>query len=206
MLLKTRREFTLCFFLFVPLGMAGYCADVKSGDSHVRSTTTTSQDVSKPDAETTATGNKGGQPAPQSPAGGISATEQLTRLLVDGRRAYRDGEIITAQSYFRDALKLDSANAEAQKYLREIQQRSSGAQFAPDALSAQIPAGSAGRVDVVGTIDAVRANATPAPLTQSFSSDAQVVTVAGQGSMSLGASNTFSRPVSIAVSLDGSEP
>lgn len=198
MLLKTRREFTLCFFLFVPLGMAGYCADVNAADSPVRTTNTQVYKPSKADA-----GNKGGQPAPQSPSGGISSAEQLTRLLVDGRRAFRDGEMITAKSYFRDALKLDETNAEAQKYLRDIEQKARGESFSPDALSAEIPAGKAGRVDVVATVEAVKANATPAPLTQTFGAENNAMSVGASGSVSMGTGNTFSKPVSLAVSIDG---
>ncbi len=201
MLLKTRREFTLCFFLFVPLGMAGYCAGVIPADSPAQPTKSESTKSNK-----RAVVKKGGQPAPQNPGGGLSSTEQLSRLLVDGRRAYRDGEMLTARSYFSDALKLDDANSEAQRYLREIDQKSSGERFSPNALSAQIPAGVAGRtdkVDVVATVNAVKANATPAPVTQSFGGNDQQVSVKGSVSMALdGGSNSFSRPVSIAVSLD----
>lgn len=201
MLLKTRREFTLCFFLFVPLGMAGYCADVKTADSPVRTTNTQVHMPSKADA-----GSKGGQPAPQSPSGGISSAEQLTRLLVDGRRAFRDGEMITAKSYFRDALKLDETNAEAQRYLRDIDQKARGESFSPDALSAEIPAGKAGRVDVVATVEAVKANAAPPRLTQTFGGEANAVSAGASGSVQMGAGNTFSKPVSLAVSIDGSKP
>ncbi len=201
MLLRTRREFTLCFFLFVPLGMAGYCAGVTPADSPMQPTKAETT-KSKPRAAV----KKGGQPAPQSPGGGLSSTEQLSRLLVDGRRAFRDGEMLTARSYFRDALKLDDANSEAQRYLREIEQKASGDRFSPNALSAQIPAGVAGRsdkVDVVATVNAVKANATPAPVTQSFGGSDQRVSIKSSVSMALdGGGNTFSNPVSIAVSLD----
>ncbi len=202
MLLKTRREFTLCFFLFVPLGMAGYCAGDKPAGTPVHSAKSKTTN-----SKTRAAAKKGGQPAPQSPSGGLSSAEQLSRLLVDGRRAFRDGEMMTARSYFRDALKLDDANEEAQRYLREIAQKSSGASFSPDGLSAQIPAGVAGRsdkVDVVGTIEAVRANATPAPVTQSFGSSDQKFSVSSSVSTPLSStSNRFSKSGAISVPLGG---
>src|SRR5690606_12442387 len=139
MLLKTRREFTLCFFLFVPLGMAGYCA----GQQPVA--TTSAQPAKTKSAAPVAKQDnpQGGQPAPQNPGGGLSSTEQLSRLLLDGRRAFRDGELITARTYFRDALRLDDSNEEAQRYLREIEQKSNVSRFTPDGASAQLPAGKA---------------------------------------------------------------
>lgn len=200
MLLKTRREFTLCFFLFAPLGMAGYCAGSQPAGTPVQSAKSKSAE-----SKSRASRKQGGQPAPQSPGGGLSSAEQLSRLLVDGRRAYRDGEIITAQSYFRDALKLDSANEEAKRFLREIEEKSGGARFSPDAQMAQIPAGHAQKVDVKATVEAVKANATPAPVTQNLAGNDKF-SLNKSVSVSMGsASNAVSRQVSIAVSLDGAQ-
>src|SRR5262245_34595528 len=118
MLLKTRREYTLCFFLFAPLGMAGYSAGTannlaKPPDRELTTTGSVTKVAAKRDAA------KGGQSSPNSAAGGLSVAERLTRLLGDGRKAYREGDLKGARSYFRQALDVDGANAEARRLLTE---------------------------------------------------------------------------------------
>ncbi|MGI8908826.1 MAG: hypothetical protein ACR2IE_20325 [Candidatus Sumerlaeaceae bacterium] len=145
MLLKSRREFTLCFFLFWPLGMAGYTAEtLNEGSGAVEGNITSkvvrnlaSQPGAKPHAATAP--ERGGQAAPVSASGGLSGAERVSRLLVDGRKAYRDGDLQSARTRFQQALSYDSANSEAKRYLAEIERNSAGSQFAADSPVGGLP-------------------------------------------------------------------
>jgi type II secretory pathway component GspD/PulD (secretin) len=144
MLLKTRREFTLCFFLFAPLGMAGYTAEtLEEGSGGVEGNITSkavrnlaSQSESNTHAEAAL---KGGQAEPSSVGGGQASSERVSRLLVDGRKAYRDGDLKNARTRFQEALSLDGANPEARRYLGEIDRHADGAQFSADAPIDGVP-------------------------------------------------------------------
>src|SRR6476620_2890968 len=144
MLLKTRRDFTLCFFLFAPLGMAGYAAETFNEGSggvegniasqNIRNLTTESGSK----AHASQNPEKGGEAAPIA-AGGMSGAERVSRLLLDGRKAYRDGDLSAARGQFEQALELDSSNSEARRYLGEIERHSDGAQFTADAPVGSLP-------------------------------------------------------------------
>lgn len=164
MLLKTRREFTLCFFLFAPLGMAGYSAGNLEGSSRE------GDDISNGAARggavvqgtTKKAPKKGGQAAPTASGGGVSAPERVSRLLLDGRRAYRDGEIDSARNLFKQALALDATNEEAQKYLSDIARKGNGAQFNPEASMSSLPAAKPGTLKPVAPILPLFEEKTPA--------------------------------------------
>jgi type II secretory pathway component GspD/PulD (secretin) len=86
---------------------------------------------------------RGGQAQPASPSGGLSAGETVSRLLVDGRRSFKDGDYDSARQQFAEALKLDSSNAEARKYLGEIERERGTANFDPTMTVLDVPARSA---------------------------------------------------------------
>lgn len=191
MLLKARREFTLCFFLFTPLGMAGYAANVPAVSEDKQTTVSVAKEAAGENADQKAKSARGGQAVPGSAAGGLSSVERVSRLMMDGRRAFQDGELNTARTYFRDALNLDSKNEEAQRMLGEIDRKSTGAKFAPEGELAEIPAGKAKVVKV----------ATPASVTQGFESTGKKTVVSNGASQSLDNKKTFSMAGSVEVNL-----
>lgn len=65
-------------------------------------------------------------------ASGLASDEKVSRLLVEGRKAFQDGDMTAAEKSFRDALALDSSNTEAQKFLSSIAQRVGALTLAPD--------------------------------------------------------------------------
>lgn len=73
----------------------------------------------------------GGQALPSLGGGGVSSAERVSRLLMDGRTAFQDGDFDGANKRFKDVLSLDSENAEAQKYLSEIGRVKGRARFSP---------------------------------------------------------------------------
>lgn len=202
MLLKTRREFTLCFFLFVPLGMAGYAAGLNGsvldtpGSASARAVH--AKNFSKSHAA-----KSGGQTADQSAAGGLSSTERLSRLLLDGRRAYRDGELKTARTYFSDALNIAPGNDEARRYMDEIDRKNDGAKFSPDAGIGQIPTGGSAKTasaDKATKHDQDKASE-PKSVTQELGAGAETVSKKNVISMKMSETRAFSKPVSTELAM-----
>ena len=78
--------------------------------------------------------------AEQAPAGaeetkavGLSRGERVSRLLVEGHRAYREGNLALAQTRFEEALSIDERNAEARRFLSQIEQKRGISQLSPAA-------------------------------------------------------------------------
>lgn len=71
--------------------------------------------------------------------GGLSSAERISRLLIDGRRSFDDGDLDAANSKFAEALKLDSSNPEAKKFMGEIEKSKGSAKFNPSATLAELP-------------------------------------------------------------------
>ncbi len=64
---------------------------------------------------------------------GLVSDEQVSRLLVEGRKAFQDGDLTAAEKSFRSVIGIDASNAEAQKFLKSISDRSKGLTLSPDA-------------------------------------------------------------------------
>ncbi|MCX7718474.1 MAG: hypothetical protein N2111_08755 [Candidatus Sumerlaeaceae bacterium] len=63
----------------------------------------------------------------------LSRGERVSRLLVEGHRAFREGNFALAQSRFEEALTIDDRNAEARRFLGQIEQKRGVSQLAPAA-------------------------------------------------------------------------
>lgn len=81
---------------------------------------------------------QGGQMQPESASGGMSTAEKVSRLLMDGRKAYQDGDFDVAGSKFQEAIGIDSKNGEARKYLSDIERIKGGSKFKPSASAGEM--------------------------------------------------------------------
>ncbi|MBX7246051.1 MAG: tetratricopeptide repeat protein [Candidatus Sumerlaeaceae bacterium] len=128
----------LCYILVSLAASLGLCAPVDNQPSSQSSARKGKGTVVA--KNTTSTVMMGGQGDPQPAAGGLSSGEKVSRLLVEGRRKFQDGDYADARNQFQEALRLDDSNAEARKYLTQIDRRIGGKQFDPSAALSSLPA------------------------------------------------------------------
>jgi type II secretory pathway component GspD/PulD (secretin)/tetratricopeptide (TPR) repeat protein len=81
---------------------------------------------------------RGGQAA-GTVSGGISSAERISRLMIDARRSYDDGDFDAAAAKFSQALQIDHTNPEARKYLSDIERAKGTARFSPGVALAELP-------------------------------------------------------------------
>ena len=82
---------------------------------------------------------RGGQGSAVPAAGGLSGAEKVSRLLIDGRKAFQDGDLAAAKTRFENALEIDGSNSDARKYLGEIDRLQGGASLKPAVASDGAP-------------------------------------------------------------------
>lgn len=105
----------------------------------------------------------------------LSRGERVTRLLIEGRAAYKDGDMDRARARFEEVIKLDSNNSEARNYLRDIGQRSDSRRFIPTMNYREMPAGLTGTnlpEDLRRVAAAAPQSAPPAPADAAAAPDA----------------------------------
>ncbi len=85
------------------------------------------------------TTGQGGQGIPVPAGGGVSSSEAVSRLVVEGRRALKEGKLDAARQNFKQAIALDANNAEARRYLDEIEQKSKTKEFSPSVARLDLP-------------------------------------------------------------------
>ncbi|MGC8840894.1 MAG: hypothetical protein ACP5QZ_05480, partial [Candidatus Sumerlaeaceae bacterium] len=83
---------------------------------------------------------EGGQGQTIAPGGGISSSEAVSRLLVEGRRALKEGNLEEARQHFRQVVVLDSGNAEAKRYLDQLDGRDRRDELVPTTARLDLPA------------------------------------------------------------------
>ncbi|MCX7625230.1 MAG: hypothetical protein N2Z21_03345, partial [Candidatus Sumerlaeaceae bacterium] len=82
---------------------------------------------------------EGGQGDPVAPGGGVSSGEAVSRLIVEGRRALKEGNVDQARKHFAQAVSLDANNAEAKKYLEQIERHQKTTELSPTTPRLDLP-------------------------------------------------------------------
>ena len=140
MLSKHCNQLLLCFLLAGPVVLPVWSAenaqrtdgrDVAQVERSVDASTSRSSTVAVKVSRTGSQSARGGQAAPSPASGGISGSEQVSRLIVEGRRAFHDGDYDLAGARFSEALRFDAENQEARKFLEDIGRLKSAAQLKP---------------------------------------------------------------------------
>lgn len=82
---------------------------------------------------------EGGQGQTVTAGGGVSSSEAISRLIVEGRRALKEGNVEQARKHFVQAVSLDANNSEARRYLDQIERQQKTAELSPTTPRLDLP-------------------------------------------------------------------